>query len=153
MKEENKKEQIKNEDRKEEDESIELDEKAEGELCLTATVLGCRNNKDRIEFAQYIKEHVKNQKGKQSKEDDLIILSPELIDYVEKEKTDKLALVLPKYEYITPSLGLVILGDIRKLLVGKELLDILSEKETEEKLPFDALRDLCAKFERHFSDE
>ena len=39
------------EDRKEEDESIELDEKAEGELCLTATVLGCRNNKDRIEFA------------------------------------------------------------------------------------------------------
>lgn len=51
MKEENKKEQTKNEDRNEEDESIELDEKAEGELCLTATVLGCRNNKDRIEFA------------------------------------------------------------------------------------------------------
>ena len=51
MKEENKKEQTKNEDRKEEDESIELDEKPEGELCLTATVLGCRNNKDRIEFA------------------------------------------------------------------------------------------------------
>ena len=118
-----------------------------------ATVLGCRNNKDRIEFAQYIKEHVKNQKGKQSKEDDLIILSQELIDYVEKEKIHKLALVLPKYEYITPSLGLVILGDIRKMLIGKELLDILSEKETEEKLPFDALRDLCAKFEKHFSDE
>ena len=78
-------EQTKNEDKKEEDESIELDEKAEGELCLMATVLGCRNNKDRIEFAQYIKEHVKNHKGKQSKEDDLIILSSELIDYVEKE--------------------------------------------------------------------
>ena len=49
------------EDRKEEtkveegDLSIELDEKAEGELCLAATVLGCRNNKDRIEFAQFIK--------------------------------------------------------------------------------------------------
>ena len=85
MKEETKTEQTKNEDKKEEDESIELDEKAEGELCLMATVLGCRNNKDRIEFAQYIKEHVKNHKGKQSKEDDLIILSSELIDYVEKE--------------------------------------------------------------------
>ena len=64
MKEETKTEQTKNEDKKEEDESIELDEKAEGELCLMATVLGCRNNKDRIEFAQYIKEHVKNHKGK-----------------------------------------------------------------------------------------
>lgn len=85
MKEETKTEQTKNEDKKEEDESIELDEKAEGELCLMATVLGCRNNKDRIEFAQYIKEHVKNHKGKQSKKDDLIILSSELIDYVEKE--------------------------------------------------------------------
>ena len=41
------------------EEKLELDEKAEGELCLAATVMGCRNNKDRIEFAQYIKEFVK----------------------------------------------------------------------------------------------
>lgn len=66
---------------------------------------------------------------------------------------EKIALVLPKYEFITPSLGLVILGDLRKLLSDKELLEILSEKETEERLPFDALRDLCSKFEKHFSDE
>ena len=66
---------------------------------------------------------------------------------------EKIALVLPKYEFITPSLGLVILGDLRKMLSDKELLEILSEKETEERLPFDALRDLCSKFEKHFSDE
>ena len=32
-------------------------------------------------------------------------------------------------------------------------MEILSEKETEEKLPFDALRDLCSKFEKNFTDE
>lgn len=37
--------------------------------------------------------------------------------------------------------------------MSRELLEILSEKETEEKLPFDALRDLCSKFEKNFTDE
>ena len=82
-----------------------------------------------------------------------MILSDELRAYVEAEKIDKLALLLPKYEFISPSLGIVILNDIRKMLYQKELLEILSEKETDEKLPFDALRELCVKFERHFTDE
>ena len=92
-------------------------------------------------------------KGTEPKEDDELILSDELRAYVEAEEVQKLALVLPKYEFISPSLGIVILNDIRKMLLTKELLDILNEKETDEKLPFDALRELCSKFEKHFSDE
>ena len=34
-----------------------------------------------------------------------------------------------------------------------DLLEILNEKEAEVKLPFDALRDLCSRFERNFTDE
>ena len=33
-----------------------MDPKAEGELGLIATVLGCRENRDRIEFAYDLKE-------------------------------------------------------------------------------------------------
>lgn len=39
------------------------------------------------------------------------------------------------------------------MLVEPELLEILNEKETEIKLPFDALRDLCSRFDRNFTDE
>lgn len=51
--------------RREEVKEVPLDDKVEGELCLAATVLGCRTNKDRIEFAQIIKEHVIEMKGKE----------------------------------------------------------------------------------------
>lgn len=39
------------------------------------------------------------------------------------------------------------------MLMDPELLEILNEKETETRLPFDALRDLCSRFDRTFSDE
>lgn len=35
-----------------------LGEKEEGELCLVATVVGCREFKDRIEFAMWLKDYV-----------------------------------------------------------------------------------------------
>ena len=45
-----------------------------------------------------------------------MIVSDELKKYVEGASIEKLALVLPKYEFISPTLGIVILNDIRKLL-------------------------------------
>ena len=45
-----------------------------------------------------------------------MIVSEELKKYVEGASIEKLALVLPKYEFISPTLGIVILNDIRKLL-------------------------------------
>ena len=138
---------------KPESKELPLAEKVEGELCLAATVFGCRNNKDRIEFAQIIKDHVAETEGKEPKDDDELILSDELRAYVAAAAVETLALILPKYEFISPSLGIVILNDIRKMLYHRELLEILSEKDSDDKLPFDALRELCAKFERHFSDE
>jgi hypothetical protein len=39
------------------------------------------------------------------------------------------------------------------MLMEPDIIDILNEKEAEIRLPFDALRDLCARFERSFSDE
>ena len=39
------------------------------------------------------------------------------------------------------------------MLADPELIEILSEKDTEIRLPFDALRDLCSRFEKNFTDE
>ena len=39
------------------------------------------------------------------------------------------------------------------MLADPELIEILSEKDTETRLPFDALRDLCSRFEKNFTDE
>ena len=61
--------------------------------------------------------------------------------------------MMPKYEFITPNLALMIMQEIKRMLIDPELIEILEEKETETKLPFDALRDLCSRFERNFSDE
>ena len=41
-----------------EKEAILLNSKAEGELGLISTVLGCRENRDRIEFAEDLKDYV-----------------------------------------------------------------------------------------------
>ena len=60
---------------------------------------------------------------------------------------------MPKYEFISPSLALIIMQEIRKMLIDPELLEILDEKESEKRLPFDALRDLCSRFDRIFTDE
>ena len=37
--------------------------------------------------------------------------------------------------------------------MDQDLLEILNEKQSEVRLPFDALRDLCSRFERNFTDE
>ena len=82
-----------------------------------------------------------------------LILSPRLTDYIKQVKMVDLAFLIPKYEYITPSLALVIMQEIRKMLMDPELFEILKEKDTETRLPFDALRDLCSRFDRIFTDE
>ena len=50
---------------------MELTGKVEGELGLIATVLGCRENRDRIEFANDLREFIareeKKEKGEQLK--------------------------------------------------------------------------------------
>lgn len=60
---------------------------------------------------------------------------------------------MPKYEFISPSLALIIMQEIRKMLTDSELQEILDEKDTETRLPFDALRDLCSRFDHNFTDE
>ena len=48
---------------------MELDAKVDGELGLISTVLGCRGNRDRIEFAYDLKEYVENQENKANSDD------------------------------------------------------------------------------------
>ena len=64
-----------------------------------------------------------------------------------------LARTMPKYDFISPSLAMMIMREIRKMLADADIMEILSEKDSETRLPFDALRDLCSRFERHFTDE
>ena len=130
-----------------------------------ATILGCRENRDRVEFASDLKEFVykleisAEERSKMEKthlglaSDYKLTLSPSLIEYIKKVQLVQLAFMMPKYEFITPSMALMIMQEIKKMLIDPELLEILNEKETEIKLPFDALRDLCSRFERDFSDE
>ena len=148
-----------------EKEAILLNSKAEGELGLISTVLGCRENRDRIEFAEDLKDYVglldlaKEEREAISKKrftlasDYQLTLSQSLINYLRHCRIADLALSMPKYEFISPSLALIIMQEIRKMLNDPELLDILDEKESEKRLPFDALRDLCSRFDRIFTDE
>lgn len=130
-----------------------------------STILGCRDNRDRIEFAHDLKEFIAKQEmseeEKKEKEkshlglasDYKLQISPTLTEYIKEATVVEIAYMMPKYEFITPSLALIIMQEIKKMLVEPELLEILNEKESETKLPFDALRDLCTRFERNFSDE
>ena len=76
-----------------------------------------------------------------------------MIDYVKAKKVSELAHAMPKYEFISPSLALIIMQEIRKMMNDSELQEILDEKDTENRLPFDALRDLCSRFDHNFTDE
>ena len=143
-----------------------LDGRAEGELGLISTVLGCRENRDRIEFANDLKEFVLNKsrteeekKAKRSKQnlelasDYKLGMSMLLTNFVKDSTISNLARAMPKYEFISPSLALIIMSEVRKMLVDTDLIGILNEKSDEEKLPFDALRDLCSRFDKNFTDE
>lgn len=60
---------------------------------------------------------------------------------------------MPKYDFISPSLALIIMNEVRRMLLDPELIEILNEKDKEVKLPFDALRDLCSRFDKILNDE
>ena len=132
-----------------------------------ATVLGCRENRDRIELAQDFKNFLDkkadsaetNKKEKKAKgplglaSDYQLKLSEPLDKFINSLSVAVLARAMPKYDFISPSLAVIIMTEIRKMLYDPDIMDILSEKDTETRLPFDALRDLCTRFDRHFSDE
>ena len=68
-------------------------EKEEGELCLVATVVGCREFKDRIEFAMYLKDYVNKQRNpekedtpaaKKPAQDFKLVISDRVCEFVEK---------------------------------------------------------------------
>ncbi len=48
---------------------------------------------------------------------------------------------------------MILMSEVKKMLMEPELVDIFNEKSSETKLPFDALRDLCSRFDKVFSDE
>ena len=147
------------------DEELKIDPKSEGELGLIATVLGCRENRDRIEFAEDLRDYIKMlELSKEEREQEYkkrfglasdykLTISEGLKNYVRICKISDLAHSMPKYEFISPSLALIIMQEIRKMLNDPELMEILEEKDTEKRLPFDALRDLCSRFDRNFTDE
>jgi len=146
-------------------EEVKLDPKVDGELGLISTVLGCRENRDRIEFAIDLKKFVEQSNGDENDKkkgkaasnglasDYLLKLTPGLEQFVRQSKVADLAQAMPKYDFISPSLALLLMGEVRRMLVESEIFEILNEKENETKLPFDALRDLCARFDKIFTDE
>ena len=142
---------------------MELNAKVEGELGLVSTVLGCRSNRDRIEFAYDLKEFIEKDDKKEKQDekpsqsgigsDYVLKLSPELMEFVKVSPPAELARFMPKYDFISPSLALIIMNEVRRMLLDPDIIEILNEKEQEIKLPFDALRDLCSRFDKMLNDE
>ena len=110
-------------------------------MCLFATVIGCRESKDRIEFAQYLKDFVKNKRlekegkpvdeefeRKEKEKPYVCSLSDGLMDFIERVGIDRLAMLMPKYDLITPSLACILMKEVRQMLGHKEILEILQEK-------------------------
>ena len=144
---------------------LKLDPKVDGELGLVSTVLGCRENRDRIEFAYDLREFVEREEAKADKKKELKLthlglasdyelkLSAELVKVVKESEPSELARAMPKYDFISPNLAMIIMNEIRRMLMDPELVEILNEKDTETRLPFDALRDLCSRFDKILNDE
>ena len=100
---------------------IELNSKAEGEIGLISTVLGCRENRDRIEFAEDLKDYMELlELTKEERElvqkrtftlasDYKLNISSGLKKYIKECKVSDLARAMPKYEFISPSLALIIM--------------------------------------------
>lgn len=125
-------------------------------------MIGCRDNRDRIELARDLKEFVLAEQTSQGESDRKnlsickdysLAMSSDLRSFIERSDAAKIATSMPKYDFISPSLALIIMQEVRKMLMDKDLLEIFGEKESETRLPFDALRDLCSRFERNFNDE
>ena len=115
---------------------IQLYEKIEGELGLISTVLGCRANRDRIEFSYDLKEFVQREQAKEKGDGTaglgsnyVLKLSNDLMDFVNKTTPAELARKMPKYDFISPSLALIIMNEIRRMLLDPEIIEILSEKD------------------------
>jgi len=117
-----------------------LDPKIDGELGLVSTVLGCRENRDRIEFAYDLKEFICREESiEEQKEHKLthlgiasdykLKLSEPLITLVKETEAAELARSMPKYDFISPSLAMIIMNEVRRMLMEPELVDILNEKE------------------------
>ena len=105
-------------------------------------MLGCRANRDRIEFSFDLKEFVEREAEKEKKAEGekdagnssigsnyVLKLSTGLTEYVKQSTPAELARRMPKYDFISPSLALIIMNEIRRMLLDPELIDILSEKD------------------------
>ena len=84
-------------------------------------MLGCRENRDRIEFANDLHEFItklslSEEERKEMEKTHLglasdykLTLSPRLTDFIKQTRIVELAFMMPKYEFISPSLALVIM--------------------------------------------
>jgi len=100
---------------------VEVDPKSESELGLVSTILGCRENRDRIELARDLKEFVKKDDLTVDEKKSLtithlglasdykLIFSPLLKQYIKDTSEPGLARSMPKYDFISPSLALIIM--------------------------------------------
>jgi len=61
--------------------------------------------------------------------------------------------MLPRYALGSDERDRFLHHKLRQLIRNPDLLSILEEKVNDENLPFDALKELCDKFNKPFSDE
>lgn len=90
---------------------------------------------------------------KANKEVSYLECSPELEAFINSCSPEQLAHLLPRYVLSSEERDRQNMHRLRRIVANKDLHDILSEKEKDDNLPFEALKELCEKFALPFNDE
>jgi len=114
------------------------------ELNIVCAIIGRKEDLDRVDITHLLKAH---------SEVSYLDCSLELVDFIETCSTEQLAPLIPRYTLGSEERDRQNMHRLRKIVAKKELFEILSEKEKEDCMPFDAIKELCEKFGFAFNDE
>lgn len=114
------------------------------ELNIVCAIIGRKEDLDRVDITHLLKAHC---------EVSYLECSEELKEFIEACSPEQLAHLIPRYTISSEERDRHNMHRLRKIVGRKELFEILSEKEKEDSLPFDAIKELCEKFGFAFNDE
>lgn len=114
------------------------------ELNIVCSIIGRKEDLDRVDITHLLKA---------SKEVSYLECSPELEAFIKACSPEQLAHMLPRYVLGSEERDRQSMHRLRRIVANKDLLEILNEKEKDDNLPFEALKELCEKFALPFNDE
>ena len=114
------------------------------ELNIICSIVGRKEDLDRVDITHLLKAN---------KEVSYLECSPELEAFINDCSPEHLAHLLPRYVLSSEERDRQNMHRLKRIVANKDLHDILTEKEKDDNLPFEALKELCEKFGLPFNDE